>query len=117
MYVPRRHFKGCSALSLFVTSNAGTSSTVSVFNSTTFRSCYNLLSIYLLNSYVMKLGATNAFNSTPISNYTTSTGGVNGSIYVPESLYSTYRTATNWTTFAARFVSLTDAQIAALDFS
>lgn len=76
-----------------------------------FGRCYNLLSLYLIGSSVFALNNTNAFMSTPISTYTTSTGGVQGSIFVKESLYSTYSTATNWATYAARFVSLTESQV------
>ena len=71
-----------------------------------FGSCYNLLSVYLLGSSIPTLISTNVFLSTPISDYTTSTGGVYGSIYVPASLYSSYKTATNWTTYSSRFVSV-----------
>ena len=71
-----------------------------------FRSCYNLLSLYLLGSSIPTLASTNAFISTPISAYTTSTGGVYGSIYVPSSLYNSYLTATNWSQFSSRFVSV-----------
>ena len=70
-----------------------------------FQSCYNLTSLYLLSPHIIGLTNTDAFSSTPISNYTTSTGGVHGSIYVPSSLYSSYKTATNWVTYADRFVS------------
>ena len=44
--------------------------------------------------------------STPISNYTSSTGGVYGSIYVPASLYNDYVTDTNWSAYSARIVSV-----------
>jgi hypothetical protein len=71
-----------------------------------FRSCYNLLSLYLLGSTVATLGNANAFYSTPISTRTTSTGGVYGSIFVPSSLYSSYITATNWVNYSSRFVSV-----------
>ena len=71
-----------------------------------FISCYNLLSLYLLGSSMVSLSASTAFNSTPISTYTTSTGGVYGKIYVPSSLYNSYITATNWTIFSARIVSM-----------
>jgi len=77
-----------------------------IIGSSAFQYCYNLLSLYLLNSSVAALKAVNAFSSTPISNYTTSTGGVYGSIYVPASLYSDYIAANNWSTYAARFVSM-----------
>lgn len=76
-----------------------------------FSKCYNLLSLYLLGPTVLPLQNVNAFTSTPISNYTTSTGGVQGSIFVPESLYSSYIAATNWSTYAARFVSMTSQEI------
>ncbi|MBQ3420997.1 MAG: leucine-rich repeat domain-containing protein [Romboutsia sp.] len=71
-----------------------------------FQNCYNLLSLYLMSSSICSLTNTNAFSSTPISNYTTSTGGVQGSIFVPASLYDSYKAATNWVTYADRFVSV-----------
>ena len=57
------------------------------------------------------LGLSTIFASSPISNYTTSTGGVQGSIFVPESLYSAYVESNNWSVYADRFVSLTDDQV------
>ena len=71
-----------------------------------FKSCYNLLSVYLLGSSIVSLQSWTIFNSTPISNYTASTGGVYGSIFVPSSLYNSYRTATNWSVYSARIVSI-----------
>ena len=71
-----------------------------------FYSCRKLLSLYLLGSSVCTLQNSNAFTSTPIAGYTTSTNGVYGSIYVPASLYNSYKTATNWSYFADRFVSI-----------
>lgn len=79
-----------------------------------FQYAYNLMSLYLLTSTMCTLSNINAFGSTPISTYTTSTGGVNGSIYVPSSLYDTYISATNWLTYSSRFVSLTDAQVSTI---
>lgn len=74
--------------------------------SSAFHRCYNLLSLYLIGSSVVNLSHSNAFSSTPIAGYTTSTGGVYGSIFVPSSLYSTYIASTNWTYFSSRFVSV-----------
>lgn len=71
-----------------------------------FRQCYNLLSVYLTGSIFCDLLNVEAFLSTPISDYTASTGGVYGSIYVPASLYSSYCTATNWSNYSSRFVSI-----------
>lgn len=71
-----------------------------------FNRCYNLLSLYLTGSSVANLSNSNAFTSAPIAGYTTSTGGVYGSIFVPSSLYSTYIASTNWVYFSSRFVSV-----------
>ena len=79
-----------------------------------FAYCYNLLSLYLLTSTVPNLSNINAFVSTPISNYTTSTGGIYGSIFVKQSLLASFKTATYWSAYSARMVGLTDEQIAAL---
>lgn len=87
------------------------SSTQGVFGGSAFRSCYRLMSLYLLKSSCYSLSNINAFYSTPISTYTNYTSGVNGSIFVPESLYNSYITATNWSAYSSRFVSLTDAQV------
>ena len=71
----------------------------------TFCRCYNLKSLYLTGSSVCKLSASNAFNSTPIGGYSTS-AGTYGSIYVPASLLTSYKNATNWTYFSSRFVGI-----------
>lgn len=105
-------FAGCINLSFAYFS--WTTTTASITATLTFQSCYNLLSLYLLGPNRMTLNNVNAFNSTPISNYTTSTGGVQGSIYVPSSLYASYIAATNWITYSDRFVSMTDAEISAV---
>lgn len=71
-----------------------------------FYKCYNLLSLYLLGSSITSLENASTFKSTPISDYTTSTGGVHGSIFVPASLYDSYLTTTNWSLYSSRFVSV-----------
>lgn len=93
-------FYGCYSLSTLSLPNMG-----NIANNG-FAKCYNLLSLYLMGSSVCKLNSVNAFSSTPISNYTTSTGGVYGSIFVPASLYSAYISSTNWVTYSARIVSV-----------
>ena len=77
----------------------------SYINTNAFRSCYHLLSLYLLGSSIPSFYGT-PFTDTPISNNTTSTGGVYGSIYVPASLYDTYKTTTGWKAYSSRFVSV-----------
>jgi len=71
-----------------------------------FEKCYNLLSIYLTSASLVSLVNANAFSSTPIAGYTTSTGGTYGSIYVPSSLLTSYKTATNWATYSGRMVGV-----------
>lgn len=109
MWVQSSAFTGCIQLNTVILSN------VRSIYSRTFAGCYNLLSLYLLGSSIPSLTYT-AFSSTPISTYTTSTGGVYGSIFVRASLYDSYLTAYNWSQYSSRFVSLTDAQIEALGF-
>ena len=77
-----------------------------LIGSSAFRTCYHLLSLYLTGSSIVSLASTTAFTSTPISTYTTSTGGVYGSIFVPASLYNSYKTAKNWSVYSSRFVSV-----------
>ena len=71
-----------------------------------FNKCYKLLSLTLGASKVCTLRNSNAFTSTPIAGYTSSTNGVLGSIFVPASLVSAYKTATNWTYFADRIAAI-----------
>ena len=75
-------------------------------DSSAFRRCTRLLSLYLNASTVCTLTNSNAFTSTPIAGYTTSTNGVYGSIFVPASLVDAYKAATNWTYFAERITAI-----------
>lgn len=59
-----------------------------------------------MSTSVVSLGNINAFSSTPISGYTSSTGGVYGSIYVPASLLASYKAATNWVNYSDRIVGV-----------
>ena len=73
--------------------------------SSAFGRCYNLTSLYLTGSSLCKLSNSNAFTSTPIGGYSNS-AGTYGSIYVPASLLTSYKAATNWTYFSSRFVGV-----------
>lgn len=101
-------FNYCRQLTTAIFQNT-TTATTSIY-AYAFRNCVKLLSLYLLGNYIYGLTST-AFSSTPISGYTTSTGGVYGSIFVPESLYSTYISAANWSIYSARIASLTSAEV------
>lgn len=63
-----------------------------------FYSCKSLTALYLMGSSVCSLAGSTAFSSTPFT-------GTSGYIYVPSSLYDTYKTAANWSYFSSRFVS------------
>ena len=72
-----------------------------------FYNCYNLLSLNLTSvSVVTTLTGTSVFYSTPIGGRTTSTGGVYGSVYVPASLLTSFKKATNWTAISSRIVGV-----------
>ena len=103
-------FAYCRNLTTAIFNNAST--TQGTIYTYAFRNCYHLISLYLLASTLYRLSVSHTtFQSTPISNYTTSTGGVHGSIFVPQSLYDAYISSTNWSYFSSRFVSLTDEQV------
>ena len=70
-----------------------------------FSKCYRLTDLHLQGSYLYSLSNSGTFSSTPIAGYSAS-AGTYGSIYVPASLYSQYISATNWTYFSSRFVSV-----------
>jgi hypothetical protein len=70
-----------------------------------FTHCSRLTSLYLMGSSVCRLLKSGTLSPTPIagiSNY----AGTYGSIYVPTSLLTSYKTATNWTYFSSRFVGI-----------
>ena len=122
-FIPQAVFANCTSLtdvSLPEASTIGTNAfqscwalstlslpKVSFISASAFRYCFNLLSLYMLGSYVARLTGY-PFSSTPIGGYTTSTGGVYGSIFVPASLYDQYISAAYWSTYSSRFVSVSE---------
>lgn len=89
-------FYGCSKLSSVDLPSAEN------IGSNAFSECRALKTLILRKSdTICTLSSTGAFNSTPINS------GI-GHIYVPSALIETYKTATNWYTFAARFRALED---------
>jgi hypothetical protein len=98
-YIGNSTFYGCSSITI---ANFPVATSIC---SCAFRNCYNLKSLYLTGSSVCKLSASNAFTSTPIGGYSAS-AGTYGSIYVPASLLTSYKKATNWTYFSSRFVGI-----------
>lgn len=91
-------FLGCRELSV------ATFSSLSYIGSRAFSSCTKLMNLTNHYSSVASLYNTSAFYATPIS-VSTYTGSF-GSIYVPASLVSLYKTATNWAAYADRIAPL-----------
>ena len=96
-------FQSCRSLTSIIL--GGEQSTLGNIYPYAFSRCYNFTDLYLQGSYLYSLSNSNAFFSTPIGGYSASAGKY-GSIYVPASLYSQYISATNWTYFSSRFVSV-----------
>ena len=110
-------FASCTSLSLVVLGNM-TKASCSFGTGSTFTGCSGLMSLYLLYSSICSAGYSTygvaLLSGTPMSN-STYTGDF-GSIYVPASLLSQYQSSNYWSLFSARFVGLTDDEIAALPY-
>ena len=70
-----------------------------------FTGCHNLISLYLMSTSIVILSNINVFDSTPIGGYT-DIAGQYGSIYVPTTLFDSYKIAENWSNFENRLVSV-----------
>lgn len=92
-------FQGCSSLT------TASFPEVTEIGSYAFRNCTRLVSLYLLGPTLANLLGSTALNSTPIGGYSTIASKY-GSIYVPASLYSSYISASYWSYFSSRFVSV-----------
>ena len=58
-----------------------------------FNGCAKLTNLILRKTSVVTLASTNVFTGTPFAS-----GGAGGTIYVPQSLIESYKTASNWST-------------------
>lgn len=74
---------------------------VTSINIQAFRGCSKLTTLILRSETMATLGGTSVFTDTPIASGT-------GYIYVPSALVSSYQSATNWSTYSARFRALED---------
>ena len=74
-----------------------------------------LTKVYLTSLSRVPYVYSSTFIGTPIGGYSDSAGTF-GSVYVPESLYSDFIVAPNWSDVSADIVSMTSAEIAALEF-
>lgn len=87
------------------------------FGQMVFSNCTKLSRVYLIPSTLKSSGAitavpSNIFYNTPMSKSTYL--GYYGSIYAPSSIVEILKTKTGWSLYAARMVSLTDDETAAL---
>jgi hypothetical protein len=78
-----------------------------------FQNCYMLKTLILRGETLSSLSNTNAFNGCyhilgKQSNSYNPTGAQDGYIYVPRALVDSYKSATNWTTYATQFRALED---------
>lgn len=86
---------------------------VSNVGSYVFQNCYSLKTLILRNNELCTLAATNSFTKcyhilgTTNSTYNP-TGAKDGYIYVPQALVESYKTATNWVTYADQFRAIED---------
>ena len=68
-----------------------------------FTNCSSLVKLILPSSNMCQLANVNAFNNTPIANGT-------GYIYVPDNSVDTYKTETNWATFADQIKPISELE-------
>lgn len=99
----------CSSVGIYCFGFCNSLTTVSIpsclfIGNSAFTYCSNLTSLYLGGSTVCSLGGSWAFYRTPMQS-STFTGSF-GSIYVPASLLSSYKTAQNWSYYSNRFVGV-----------
>lgn len=73
-----------------------------ILRTNTFNGCTALTKLVLQYAGVVSLASTTSFTNTPIANGT-------GYIYVPDSLVATYKTATNWSTYANQIKGISEA--------
>lgn len=91
----RGAFYGCSSLALVDVSIARN------VEANTFNGCKALVTLILRNTTFYTLANVSAFTGTPIESGT-------GYIYVPKALVDTYKTATNWSTYANQIRAIED---------
>lgn len=105
------HIPSCSSVASSMFYNCATLSALDLPNcscifKSAFYGCVKLLDLHLESTTIVVLSDRSAFMSTPIAQYTSETGGIVGSIYVPAALYNSYKVATNWSVYSSRFVSI-----------
>lgn len=92
-------FYSCVGLTELDLSNFDTSNVTN--NANMFYGCSKLEKLIINNPNVFKMTSTNMLTNTPIAKGT-------GYIYVPDDLVETYKTATNWSTYADQIKGMSE---------
>ena len=93
-------FSGCSGLTKLDLGLNNDDILNTYFSSNAFKDCTSLVALILRKTnQIYTLQNTNALTNTPIVNGT-------GYIYVPQALLETYKTASNWSTYANQIVAI-----------
>ena len=88
-------FKGCTKLATV------DFPLVKILDGSIFSGCSQLTAVMLRSETMVTLKNANAFTGTPIASGT-------GYFYVPRALIDSYKSATNWSTYASQFRALED---------
>ncbi len=94
-------FNGCSSLESIDLSNWDASKITS--NNNMFMGCSNLFKVVINREAVFPMSNTGMFQNTPIYN-----DWQDGTIYVPDNMVETYKTATNWSAYADRIKPISE---------
>lgn len=76
---------------------------VTQIGSSAFQSCKGLTKLILRNEAMVTLKNTNVFSGTPIA-------GGTGFVYVPDTLVDTYKSGSNWTTYANQIKGISELE-------
>ncbi len=98
--IQRYGFRNCTSLHTVDVGEDG-SDTVINFTANAFNGASALSTLIIRSNTVATLQATSVFTTCPITNG-------NGFIYVPDTLVESYKTATNWSTYANQIKGLSE---------
>lgn len=92
-------FSNCNKLTSIDLSSFDTTAVTS--NSTMLRNCTSLTTLIINRQDVFKMTNTNMLQDTPIEDGT-------GYVYVPDNMVATYKSATNWSTYADQIKGMSE---------
>ena len=92
-------FRNCSSLTELDVSNFDTSKVTNM--DFMFYGCAGLIKVIINRQDVFKMTSTSMLSNTPIANGT-------GYVYVPDNMVETYKSATNWSTYADQIKGMSE---------